>query len=137
MISFFSLMFYKYVCPKFASAEEDTNYLLNDPLTESIYYKKKKSVKLKDLVQSHSLLLEIIENILRVFTPHEMREYNHYIIKHIVLHNKFNIISKKVFDPSKEIPVSKHNIIGYKDKFYVLSICNHHDTWLDVIKIKN
>ena len=81
-------------------------------------------------------LLEINENTLSVFTPHEMKGYDHYIIKHIVLDNRFNIISEKVFDPSKETPISKHNIIGYEDKLYVLSICNNHDTWVDIIKIK-
>ena len=88
------------------------------------------------MVQSHSPLLAINENILSVSTPHEMKGYDHYIIKHIVLDNRFNIISEKVFDPSKETPISKHNIIGYEDKLYVLSVCNNHDTWVDIIKIK-
>ena len=81
-------------------------------------------------------IIEINENTLSVSTPHEMKGYDHYIIKHIVLDNRFNIISEKVFDPSKETPISKHNIIGYEDKLYVLSICNNHDTWVDIIKIK-
>ena len=117
-------------------AEEDTNYILNGPLAGSFYYTKNKPGNKESVVQSHSPLLEINENTLSVSTPHEMKGYDHYIIKHIVLDNRFNIISEKVFDPSKETPISKHNIIGYEDKLYVLSICNNHDTWVDIIKIK-
>ena len=133
---FFSLILLKYLYFNTLFAEEDTNYILNGPLAGSFYYTKNKSGNKENEVQSHSPLLEINENTLIVSTPHEMKGYDHYIIKHIVLDNRFNIISEKVFDPSKEIPVSKHNIIGYEDKLYVLSVCNNHDTWVDIIKIK-
>ena len=89
-----------------------------------------------ELINPRENIFRINENTLSVSTPHEMKGYDHYIIKHIVLDNRFNIISEKVFDPSKETPVSKHNIIGYEDKLYVLSVCNNHDTWVDIIKIK-
>ena len=126
----------KYICLNLSYAEEDTNYILNGPLAGSFYYTKKKPGIRENMVKSHSPLLEINENTLSVSTPHEMKGYDHYIIKHIVLDNRFNIISEKVFDPSKETPISRHNIIGYEDKLYVLSICNNHDTWVDIIKIK-
>ena len=89
-----------------------------------------------ELINPRENIFRINENTLSVFTPHEMKGYDHYIIKHIVLDNRFNIISEKIFDPSKETPISNHNIIGYEDKLYVLSICNNHDTWVDIIKIK-
>jgi len=133
---FFSLILLKFFYLDLSYAEENTNYILNGPLAGSFYYTKHKSGNKENLVQSHSPLLEINENTLSVSTPHEMKGYDHYIIKHIVLDNQFNIISEKVFDPSKEIPFSKHNIIGYEDKLYVLSVCNNHDTWVDIIKIK-
>ena len=133
---FFSLILLKYLYPDLSYADEDINYLLNGPLAGSFYYTKKKPGKRINLVQAHSPILEISENTLKVFTPHEMKGYDHYIIKHIVLDSRFNIISEKVFDPATETPISKHNIVGYEDKLYVLSVCNHHDTWLDFIKIK-
>ena len=133
---FFSLTILKYLYLNLSCAEEDTNYIIEGPLAGSFYYTKSKPGDNENVVQSHSPLLEINENTLSVFTPHEMKGYDHYIIKHIVLDNKFNIISEKVFDPSKETPISKHNIIGYEDKLYVLSVCNNHDTWVDIIKIK-
>ena len=134
---FFSLILLKYLYLTLSYAEEDTNYIIKGPLAGSFYYTKSKPGNKENVVQSHSPLLEINENTLRVSTPHEMKGYDHYIIKHIVLDNRFNIISEKIFDPSTENPISKHNIMGYKEKLYVLSVCNHHDTWLDVIKIKN
>ena len=134
---FFSLILIKYFYLNLPYAQEDTNYILNGPLAGSFYYTKNKPGQKDSVVQSHSPILEIDENILIVFTPHEMKGYDHYIIKHIVLDNRFNKISEKVFDPSKETPISKHNIMGYVDMLYVLSVCNHHDTWVDVIKIKN
>ena len=133
---FFSLILLKYLYFNSSYAEEDTNYILNGPLAGSFYFTKNKPGNRENVVQSHSPLLEINENTLSVSTPHEMKGYDHYIIKHIVLDKRFNIISEKIFDPSKEIPISKHNIIGYEDKLYVLSICNNHDTWVDIIKIK-
>ena len=134
--AFFSLILLKYSYSNLSYAEEDTNYILNGPLAGSFYYTKNKPGNNENVVQSHSPILEINENTLSVSTPHEMKGYDHYIVKHIVLDNKFNIISEKVFDPSKEKPISEHNIIGYEDKLYVLSICNNHDTWVDIIKIK-
>ena len=136
MKSFFSLIMLKYLYFNSSYAEENNNYILNGPLAGSFYYTKDKPGNKESLVKSHSPLLEINENTLSVSTPHEMKSYDHYIIKHIVLDNKFNIISEKVFDPSVETPISEHNIIGYEDNLYVLSICNNHDTWVDIIKIK-
>ncbi len=133
---FFSLILLKYLYLHLSNAEENTNYILNGPLAGSFYYTKNKPGNSKNVVQSHTPLLEINENTLNVSTPHEMKGYEHYIIKHIVLDKRFNIISEKVFDPSKETPISKHNIVGYEGKLYVLSICNNHDTWVDIIKIK-
>ncbi len=133
---FISLILLKCLYLNTSYTEENTNYILNGPLAGSFYYTKNKPGTKRNLLQSHAPLLEINENTLKVSTPHEMKGYDHYIIKHIVLDNKFNIISEKVFDPSKETPISKHNIIGYEDTLYVLSVCNNHDTWVDVIKIK-
>ena len=64
-----------------------------------------------------------------------MKGYDHYVIKHIILDKKFNIISEKIFDPSIENAVSEHNITGYSDRLYVLSVCNKHDVWLQTIKL--
>ena len=66
-----------------------------------------------------------------------MRGFEHFILKHIVLDKSFNIISEKIFDPSKDRAYSKHDISGYSDSLFILSICNLHDTWLEPIKYYN
>mgnify|MGYP001164963266 FL=1 len=131
----FSIVPLKIFYPILLKAEKEINYLLNGPLAGSFYYTKTKPGKWKKLIQSHIPILEVKKNSLLVSTLHEMKGYDHYIIKHIILDKKFNIISEKIFDPSMENPVSKHNIIGYSDRLYILSICNKHDTWLETIKL--
>ncbi len=112
-------------------SKEESSYILNGPLAGNIYYTKNRPGRWSNILDSH--VPEIIENnnILEISTLHEMRGYEHYIIKHLVLDNKLNIISEKRFDPSKDAPVSRHNITGYLDKVYILSVCNQHDTWLN------
>ena len=78
--------------------------------------------------------MRLENNILEVSTPHEMNGYDHYIIKHIILSSEFKIISEKNFDPSKEVPFSKHDVSGYDGELYILSVCNKHDTWLNILK---
>ena len=113
-------------------AKEKSSYLLSGPLSGKIYYTKNNPGRWKDVLESHLPEASINNNILEVSTLHEMRGYEHYISKHIVLDHKLNIISEKMFDPSKDTPVSKHNIAGYHDKVFILSVCNKHDTWLNL-----
>ena len=131
----FSIFILKTLYPKQLSTEDELTYLLNGPLAGSFYYTKKKPGKWKDLTKSHIPILEVKKNILIVSTLHEMKGYDHYIIKHIILDEKFKIISEKTFDPSFETSISEHNITGYSNRIYVLSICNKHDAWLQTIKL--
>ncbi len=131
----FSFFILKKLSLSFLSAEDELTYLLDGPLAGSFYYTKKKPGKWKDIAQSHIPALEIKKNTLIVSTLHEMKGYDHYVIKHIILDKKFNIISEKIFDPSIENAVSEHNITGYSDRLYVLSVCNKHDVWLQTIKL--
>lgn len=117
----------------FSNSEYD--YLLKGPLAGSLYYTKKKPGRWKNIVASHIPIIEIKPDFLEVTTPHEMKGFEHFILKHIILDKTFNIISEKKFDPSKDLPYSKHNISGYSESLYVLSICNLHDTWLEHVKL--
>ena len=96
---------------------------------------KKNQVGGKDLLKSHIPIIKIKGNFLEITTPHEMKGFEHFILKHIILDKTFNIISEKIFDPSKDRAFSKHDISGYNDSLFVLSICNLHDTWLEPVKI--
>ena len=117
------------------SSKDDSSYLLNGPLSGKIYYTRTSPGRWKDVLESHVPEVSINNNILEVSTLHEMRGYEHYISKHIVLDYKLNIISEKIFDPSKDAPVSSHNIAGYYDKIFILSVCNKHDTWLTIFNL--
>lgn len=68
---------------------------------------------------------------IKVTTPHEMKGYEHYIVKHIVLDKNFTFLSEKVFDPTAEkSPISEHDVGVYRGTVYALSVCNLHDTWM-------
>ena len=114
-------------------SEDEFSYISKGPLTGSIYYTEKNPGRWKTIKESHIPEITKKGDILEVFTSHEMKGYDHYIIKHIILDNKLNIISEKIFDPSRDIPLSKHNISGYDDRVYALSVCNLHDTWLNFL----
>ena len=128
----FAFIFFSNIIAYKVSSKEESSYLLNGPLSGKIYYTRNSPGRWKDILESHVPEVSINNNILEVSTLHEMRGYEHYISKHIVLDHKLNIISEKIFDPSKDTPVSSHNILGYYDKIYVLSVCNKHDTWLSL-----
>ena len=117
------------------SDNENFDYLVKGPLAGSIYYTKKKPGRWKNLLKSHIPIIQIKSNFLEITTPHEMRGFEHFIHKHIVLDKSFNIISEKIFDPSKDRAYSKHDISGYSNALFVLSICNLHDTWLEPVKL--
>lgn len=69
--------------------------------------------------------------VLTVTTPHEMKSFDHYIVKHIVLDKDFNFMSEKMFNPAQEpMPVSNHVVGDYKGEVYVISVCNEHDSWM-------
>ncbi len=66
-----------------------------------------------------------------VTTAHAMNGYEHYIVKHIIYDEKFNVLAEKMFDPKKDkTPVSSHKLKNVKGKIYVTSVCNKHDTWI-------
>lgn len=73
---------------------------------------------------------------LQVVTSHEMKDFEHYIVKHIVLDQNFGFIAEKMFDPMKEkAPISNFSLGGYSGRVHVLSVCNIHDTWLNMVDV--
>jgi len=73
---------------------------------------------------------------LHIVTSHEMKAYGHYIIKHVVLDKDFNFIAERMFNPIKDkAPISNIGIGNYQGPVNVLSVCNKHDTWLNVAEV--
>ena len=70
--------------------------------------------------------------LIQVVTPHGMEGYKHYIVKHIVMNEKFEFIDEKMFDPMVDkSPISNFNLGDYSGRVHVLSVCNKHDSWLN------
>jgi superoxide reductase len=71
-----------------------------------------------------------------VFTRHPIEGYQHYIVKHIVLDKDFQFVAEYMFDPMKEKEArSRFSLGSYSGAIYVLSVCNQHDTWLNVAEV--
>ena len=73
---------------------------------------------------------------IRVLTRHTMEEYDHYIVKHIVLDKDFGFVAEKMFNPLQDKePLSEFELGAYRGRIHVLSVCNQHDTWLNIAEV--
>jgi len=104
-------------------------------LPSGIIYSKEKPGRWAKKVGGHAPLIKATKSKtgvdVTITTPHAMDGYKHYIVKHVVYDEKFNVIGEKQFDPMKDkSPVSTHSLTGVKGKIYVTSVCNKHDTWV-------
>lgn len=115
--------------------------LPESPLAGSVYYTKDAPGRWSAKVQTHLPQLEVQKDTtalsIQVVTPHEMKGYEHYIVKHILLDSKFGFLEEKLFSPATDkSPISKFSVKSdYKGSLYALSMCNLHDVWLNVIEI--
>ncbi len=92
-------------------------------------------------VQSHFPNIELEKGQdgakIHVQTRHTFDGYDHYIIKHTVLDKDFNFIAENVFNPLQDKePVSEFSLGKYSGPVYVLSVCNKHDTWMNIAEIQ-
>jgi superoxide reductase len=54
----------------------------------------------------------------------------------MVLNDQFEFITENMFDPMKDkTPVSQFSLGNYSGRIHVLSVCNKHDTWLNVADV--
>jgi superoxide reductase len=73
---------------------------------------------------------------LHVATNHPMSAYAHYIIKHELLNADFHFMQEHLYNPSSDkAPVAMFDIGTYKGAVYVLTMCNVHDLWLNMIEV--
>lgn len=69
---------------------------------------------------------------IKVVTAHEMKGYEHYIIKHVLLDQNYKFLQEHLFDPTKDsAAISSFTLTDYTGPVYVLSLCNKHDLWLN------
>jgi superoxide reductase len=105
-----------------------------------IYYTKKDPGRWSEKVATHLPNIEIEkagEKItVKVVTAHEMKGYEHYIVKHVLLDSNHKFLDEHMFDPTKDkAAISTFTLKGYNGALYVLSMCNKHDLWLNTAEV--
>jgi superoxide reductase len=76
------------------------------------------------------------DTVVKVTTPHEMKGYEHYIVKHVLLDKDYKFLDEHLFDPTKEqVAESTFTLKNYKGAIHALSFCNKHDLWLSSAEI--
>jgi superoxide reductase len=101
-----------------------------------IYFTKDSPGRWKDKVAGHLPSIGIEKSggkvTVKVVTSHEMKGYEHYIIKHVLLDQNYKFIDEHFFNPEKDkVAISTFTLDGYSGSIYALSMCNKHDLWLN------
>lgn len=104
-------------------------------VTADIYYTKESPGRWSAKVATHLPNIEIEKAggkvTVKVVTAHEMKDYEHYIVKHVLLDQNYKFIDEHLFDPIKEkAALSTFTLHDYSGPLYALSMCNKHDLWL-------
>ena len=73
-----------------------------------VYYTKEAPGRWSKKIGSHLPIIEVSGKKIQVTTPHGMTGYDHYIVKHMILNDKFEFIDEKMFDPTQDkAPISQ------------------------------
>ena len=105
-----------------------------------IYYTKEAPGRWSSKVATHlpSIGIEKVvgQVTVKVVTAHEMKGYEHYIVKHVLLDKDYKFIDEKMFDPTKDqTAMSTFTLHDYSGTIYALSMCNKHDLWLNEAEV--
>lgn len=101
-----------------------------------IYYTKESPGRWKEKVAGHLPSIGIEKSgtkiTIKVVTSHEMKGYEHYIVKHVLLDQNYKFIEEHMFNPDKDkAAISTFTLDNYSGPLYALSLCNKHDLWLN------
>jgi superoxide reductase len=114
---------------------------LNTPLAGGVYYTKEAPGRWAKKVGGHLPTIETQAGAggalqVRVVTSHEMKGYEHYIVKHILLNENLEFIEENRFDPMRDkAPISTFTLASYSGPLYALSMCNKHDVWINGVGV--
>ncbi len=139
----------KFICLVFGSATTGIIVpklaLASSPSTASrmaggMYHTKDAPGRWAKKIDGHLPNIEVKKDdrssVVKIVTAHVMDPYAHYIVKHIVLDNDYNFLAEHMFDPIKDkVPISEISVGTYRGVINVLSVCNKHDTWLNIAEI--
>lgn len=109
-------------------------------LAGSVYYTADAPGRWAGKAKTHLPVIEINRSggnaTVQIVTPHEMKAYEHYIVKHVLFDKQFRFLNEKIFDPTKDTsPVSAFPLGDYRGPVYALSVCNLHDSWLSSAEV--
>jgi len=104
--------------------------------SRDIYYTKEAPGRWSGKVATHLPTIEITKaediTTVKIVTPHEIKGYEHYIVKHVLLDKNYKFIDEHLFDPTKDsAAISTFTLKNYSGAVYALSLCNKHDLWLN------
>ncbi|MDD2658516.1 MAG: desulfoferrodoxin family protein [Methylococcales bacterium] len=108
--------------------------------SSDIYYTKEDPGRWSEKVATHVPNIEIEKadgkTTVKVVTPHEMKGYAHYIVKHVLLDQNHKFLEERMFDPAKDkAAISTFTLQDYNGQIYALSMCNKHDLWLNTATV--
>ncbi|PHQ69486.1 MAG: hypothetical protein COB93_07915 [Sneathiella sp.] len=119
--------------PSVALAREDLQGALRE-LAGKVFYSADRPGRWKGKEKVHSPLIKVDKDgndlLIRAATQHAMSD-DHFIIKHILLDAKLNVLSEKLFDKIFDMPRSRFALNGYSGRLYIVSVCNVHDNWIN------
>jgi superoxide reductase len=121
------------VMPRIVFAAADAGDPFKSPFAGSLFYTADKPGRWAGKQGGHVPTFDRSGSKIEVTTGHEMDEFNHYIIKHVILDENFGFVRETMFDPRKGPPVSQHDIAGLENVVYAISLCNKHDAWLNAL----
>jgi superoxide reductase len=104
--------------------------------TADIYYTQASPGRWSGKVATHLPTVEITKAAgkvtVKVVTAHEMKGYEHYIVKHVLLDQDYKFIAEHLFNPMEDkAAISTFTLENYSGALYALSMCNKHDLWLN------
>jgi superoxide reductase len=101
-----------------------------------LYYTKDAPGRWSKKVGGHLPTIEVAGKSIKVTTPHSMNDYEHYIIKHVVLDKDFQFVAENMFKPGKDVvAISDFDLGKYSGPVHILSVCNKHDTWMNIAEV--
>jgi superoxide reductase len=109
-------------------------------VVSDIYYTKASPGRWAEKIATHSPNIEASKaganTTVKVTTPHEMKGYEHYIVKHVLLDKNYKFLAEHMFNPLEDkVPVSEFKLESYSGTVHALSMCNKHDVWLSSAEI--
>lgn len=124
--------------PVFAATQEVELQGALRALAGKFFFSSENPGRWKGKEKGHSPLIKVDKDgnnvLIRAAVQHPMKT-DHFIIKHILMDQNFDFMAEQVFDPIFDMPRSRFEVSGYSGQFYIVSLCNLHDNWINVATI--